>query len=92
MLHACDNRKCVNPDHLFLGTAAENNRDMMVKGRNRQLYGEQCKHAKLSQDDVIKIRKLHADGICQRRIAERFSVGFKAINKIVKRQRWKHLP
>lgn len=89
--HRCDNPSCVNPQHLFLGSNQDNVTDMMVKGRNKPVRGEQAKMAKLSEKDVLKIRALHEAGFVQRRIAEQFGVGFQAINKIVLRQRWVHL-
>jgi hypothetical protein len=83
VLHRCDNPGCVNPDHLFLGTNHENMLDKTRKKRNNT--------SKLTKKDVLKIRTLHAIGVNQRRIADRFSVGYKAVNKIVLRQRWKHV-
>src|SRR3990167_1420793 len=49
VLHRCDARACVNPQHLWLGTTVENTRDMMVKGRGVRLVGEQKGTAKLSE-------------------------------------------
>ena len=89
--HKCDNRKCVNPEHLFIGTAMDNNKDMIEKGREVYAHGSTHYRSDLTDDDVINIRALHKSGMIQRRIAEMYSIGYKAINKIVKRQRWKHI-
>jgi len=90
-LHKCDNRPCCNPMHLFLGDAASNNADMIQKGRQYYPAGELAGNAILTERQVIEIRALHASGVTQRLIAKQFGVGFKAINKIVLRQRWKHI-
>lgn len=54
VLHKCDNRKCVNPDHLFVGSFDDNMADMMAK--NRQAAGERSGHAKLTKEIVLAIR------------------------------------
>jgi len=90
--HKCDNPPCCNPMHLFLGDSASNNADMVSKGRAWYPVGELSGNAKLTTQQVIQIRHLHASGaITQREIAKMFSVGFRAINKIVLRRRWKHV-
>ena len=81
----------MNPSHLYIGTPLDNNRDMILKGRQRYPKGEESYAAKLTTEDVLRIRALHEQGVIQRRIAELFSVGFKAVNKIILRQRWKHV-
>lgn len=91
VLHKCDNPSCCNPLHLFLGNAASNNADMLQKGRQYYPSGELAGNAVLTTQQVIEIRALHASGVTQRLIAKQFGVGFKAINKIVLRQRWKHI-
>lgn len=91
VLHKCDNPKCMNPAHLFLGTPADNNRDKTEKGRAIAPRGEQVVHSKLKTADVIEIRKLYSDGETQRAIAPRYGVTYKTISKIVRRERWKHV-
>jgi len=60
--HKCDNRRCMNPDHLFLGTAKDNHLDMMTKGRNRPVTHEKHHRAKLTKDDVMEARKIYFSG------------------------------
>ena len=50
--HICDNRKCINPQHLFLGTRTDNHKDMIRKGRNVSLRGEQHGYSKLTERKV----------------------------------------
>lgn len=91
VLHECDNPPCVRPSHLFLGNAALNNADKILKGRANAPVGERASFAKLTTQQVLEIRARHAAGETQRVIAKDFNVGFKAINKIVLRQRWAHV-
>jgi hypothetical protein len=87
--HKCDNRGCVNPNHLFLGTVAENIRDRDAK--NRQNKGEKMKSAKLSRDDVLKIRELHKAGVRYSELARQFSVTWSTIKSACDYTTWKHV-
>lgn len=92
VLHKCDNPSCVNPFHLFIGDWNDNMQDKTRKGRNNPPYGERTSLAKLTTKQVLEIRRIHAaKEMTQRAIAKQFGVGFKAINKIVLRLRWKHV-
>lgn len=89
--HKCDNRKCVNPEHLFLGTSRDNNLDMHRKGRAVSLIGSDHPQSKLTEKKVKKIRILHKKGYLQKEIAVMFNVTSSAINSIVNRKIWRHV-
>ena len=55
--HKCDNPKCCNPEHLFLGTHKDNMKDMVEKGRRNNPYGEKAYYHKLTNKEVEDIRK-----------------------------------
>ena len=83
VLHRCDNPPCVRPDHLFLGTAADNTADMMAKERNRHATGDRRPGLKLSDGDVAEIRaRWTAGGITQTALAREFGVSFQHISEI----------
>lgn len=88
--HRCDNPKCVNPKHLFLGTIYDNNADMVSKGRQGR-GSKKIKSSKLTESKVKEIRDLAASGISSKELALRFGVQYGAIRKIVTRVRWNHV-
>lgn len=86
VLHKCDIRLCVNPDHLFLGTNANNSADMVAKGRVKR--GAAHGMAKLTEKDVIEIRNSEK---LQKVLAKKHSVSRSHISVIRARKAWKHL-
>lgn len=91
--HTCDNPPCVNPAHLFLGTCADNQRDMIAKGRAVHPAGEQRPDAVLTADAVRQIRKLAgAPGVTQRKLAAMFGVSPTIISLVITGKRWKSVP
>ncbi len=90
--HHCDNPPCVNPGHLFVGTSADNMRDMASKGRSSCHVGERNPKAKLTADDVIDIRRRSNDGETHVSIAKLFGISDAQVCTIVKRKAWRHLP
>ena len=101
VLHRCDNRQCIHPDHLFLGTFQDNSNDMYAKGRGLKgvkvspehiRRGEQCRQAVLTVEDVIAIRQRYAtEQITQAALAAEYGVRREAIGKIIRRERWRHI-
>lgn len=90
VLHKCDNRKCCNPAHLFLGTNDDNVQDRNSKGRTPR--GEKSGTSKLKDADVIAIRATYKPfEVTKRMLADRFSVSFAAIDSIISRRTWKHI-
>lgn len=90
VLHRCDNPPCVRPDHLFLGSRADNMRDAVSKGR--QIQGERVASAKLTAAHVLEIHRRYAVGdVTQKRLAAEFGVKPTQIQAIVNGRAWKHL-
>lgn len=86
VLHKCDNRKCVNPKHLFLGTRKDNNHDRSQK--NRSGKGMRHPHCKTTDGDVKKIKRLYNDGVGQNKIAKKFNISQTLVSLIInKKQR-----
>ncbi len=86
VLHKCDNPKCSNPDHLFLGTAGDNNRDRAQKERG--IKGEQHKLSKLNKEDIQLIRK---SSLSSRQVAKIINVSPTLIKNIRLFKTWKHI-
>lgn len=93
VLHKCDVRCCVNPDHLFLGTNADNVADKVAKGRARGGGRKGSSHhaSKLSEAEIETIKTACASGETQQSQADRFGVSQPTINEIVKGKAWKHV-
>jgi len=91
VLHKCDNPKCVNPNHLFLGTKGDNNRDRNYKGRTNVPKGEEHKLSKLTDGDVFIIRRLYNESYGISEIARRYGVSKSTIWNIIRRNTWKHV-
>lgn len=97
--HHCDNRRCVNPKHLFLGTNRDNMADMCRKGNHwaykhpeKAARGESVSSAKLTETTVRRIRRLHATNRwSQRRLAAKFQVNQTTIGGVIQRRTWKHV-
>lgn len=87
--HRCDKRSCVNPEHLFTGSRADNMADAARKGRVQR--GERHSHAKLTEAQVIEIRTRRSMGETMESISKDYGVGANTIGKIVHRTHWKHI-
>lgn len=88
VLHYCDNPPCVNPEHLWLGTKADNSADMAKK--DRVAYGEAQGSSKLKATEVVRIRKL-AGSMAQRPLARLFGVNQSQVCRIIQREQWARL-
>jgi len=91
--HTCDNKICVNPKHLFLGTVQDNITDMVLKDRNAR--GERNFKAKLTDENVNEIRSLYLRDSYHssnaKELSKKFNVSVITIQRIVRNSSWKHL-
>ncbi len=92
--HTCDNASCVNPSHLFTGTAKDNTADMIRKGRKKggmpkgKFNGEWVKSSKLKENQILEIRK---DPRTHQAIANDYKISRTVITMIKNRQIWQHV-
>jgi hypothetical protein len=99
--HRCDNKACVNPNHLFLGTQQDNIADRHAKGRDakgdrhvsrtmpeRVPRGERSGRSKLTCAKADEMRRLHASGTSVRELAAKFSVGYRTAYETATGRRW----
>lgn len=89
VMHSCDNRKCVNPLHLSIGTPAQNNKDKVDK--NRQAKGSAHAASKLNEEQVKEIREKLILGLTQRAIAKEYKVSQKCVCNINTGKNWTHV-
>ncbi len=91
VLHRCDNRACINPDHLFFGTSLDNVRDAISKDRHAR--GERMGCAKLTDERVLQILRFdRSKGNVPRILAARFNVTACTIQNVIAGRTWKHIP
>ena len=88
VLHSCDNPSCVNPEHLSIGTDADNSADMVAK--NRQAKGMDCGNSKLTEDDVRLIRFLKSC-MSSRQVADRYNISKTNVLDIWNNKIWRHI-
>ena len=88
VLHKCDVPSCVNPNHLFLGTNADNKADCVAKGRQAFLRGEMNPRAKLSEQNVRDIRVSNETATA---LAARYGLSIAAIAMARRGKNWRHI-
>jgi HNH endonuclease len=93
VLHRCDNPRCVNPDHLFLGTQTDNMRDAVRKGRLKtgNVRGTDQPLSPFVESQVHFIRLASSEGFSRSSIARYFGVCRTSIDAIVNRKTWRHI-
>jgi len=87
VMHSCDNPPCVNPGHLRLGTIADNNKDMVLKGR--QVRGETQGSSKFSNEQIREIRQAPKTAI--KSLIIKFGVNPRTIHRIRQNKVWRHI-
>jgi hypothetical protein len=89
--HRCDVRNCINPEHLYLGTHADNMKDMSERKRTKFQDGENNSSVKLTRSQVVDILNRWSEGEPQSTLAEEYEVSPATIHCIVRRKTWTHV-
>lgn len=93
VLHQCDNPPCVNPDHLALGTHADNMRESAERYRRYNQSGENNVNTTLTEDQVREMRRRYAaGGINRQRLANEYGVSHHTASGIVSGKSWRYVP
>lgn len=87
--HSCDNPPCCNPAHLFIGTPADNTADRDAKMRG--IHGERNHKAKMTEADVVELRRLRGDGVTTVKLAAMFGISQAVASKAALGQTWRHV-
>lgn len=97
--HSCDNPKCVNPDHLWLGTQWDNLHDMRLKKRDMDSVcphtharGSNVGRSRLTEGKVFQLRRIHLKGVQARRIADWVKMDYSGILNMLRGDSWAHVP
>jgi len=90
VLHRCDNPPCVNPDHLFIGTARDNKADEVRKKRHN--FGSRNGMAVLTDTLVSELRRRCAAGEQQLKLAREYGLSPSGLNAVILGRSWRHLP
>jgi len=104
-MHTCDNPICVNPSHVVIGTSKLNRQDCVAKRRDNPAFGknngththrekyqgENNGRAKLTNEDVLEIRRLHANGMSHRSIAKKYGMAKSPIGDLLRGKTWKNV-
>jgi DNA-binding transcriptional regulator YiaG len=90
VLHKCDNRKCCNPTHFFIGSYSDNQLDAYTKKRKVQPKGGNHVNAKLTNKQAVEIRRAYeVHGLTQKQLANKFDVSQRTISLIVRGETYK---
>jgi hypothetical protein len=89
--HSCDNPSCINPEHLWLGTHADNMVDRQLKKRNYIPIGTEHGRCKLTEEEVRRIRTLYSSGVAYRAIARSFNLNNSYVRAVCLYHYWKHV-
>lgn len=87
--HSCDNPKCINPDHLWLGTNADNALDKSQKKRGNQPSGK--RKAKLNKEQVKNIKKMLKNGSSYKEITKKYNLTSHSVYNIKVKKTWKNI-
>lgn len=95
ILHSCDNRKCVNPNHLRIGDRFDNAQDIKLRNRTHLISnpkkGSKNPQSKLTESDVLSIRNDLSNGAIGKDLARKYNISTAVISEIRSKKLWKHI-